>query len=159
MMALLGPLWEWRLAARYGTSPDAGLADVAWDALVVLALYDTWFYWAHRAVHECGSRRPVDIHAEHHRVPHTDVAALYAHPLEHVFVNAGPLVGSIVVTGAAPGAACFVVAVWTYNTVCVHSGVEGPWGRAGFHKRHHDRWTCNYGFGVWDYVIGTQMLG
>lgn len=72
------------MKVTYSTMPDWHVAAgilIWWHVL-----FDTWFYWTHRALHHRYIYR--FIHKQHHqfREP-TGVAAFYAHPLEDLFVN------------------------------------------------------------------------
>jgi sterol desaturase/sphingolipid hydroxylase (fatty acid hydroxylase superfamily) len=63
-------------------------------------LFDTWFYWAHRACHR-NQWLWKNVHMQHHKFEvSVSFAAAYAHPIEEVFVNfASTFVGPILFPG------------------------------------------------------------
>jgi len=121
----------------------------ALQALLILGLYDTLYYFLHRYLfHEWTVLRPV--HAVHHRVRYpVSVESLFLHPLEG-FLGLSLLIFSTWVVGPVNPVtfgACFFVYTWL--NIIVHAGVALPVPYLGFiarkHARHHvDMRAGNY---------------
>ena len=129
-------------------------------------LFDTWFYWTHRAAHHPSIYR--FIHKQHHEfyVP-VSICAGYAHPLEDLVVNLGStLIGPILFPSHVYTWAIYY-ALRMHETVDAHSGYDFPWspwhytgwlhGGASRHDWHHSKQRGNYGgFFFWDWLCGTD---
>ena len=123
------------------TAPEEGRH---WPVVLVIPLYDTLFYWLHRAAH----RWFLGLHHHHHRFLSTNnrLSAFYAHPLEHLLVNVGPLLLIFHLLELA--------AMWRLLSL-----VYGTWSREpdNRHGLHHRYFTCNYGnWSWWDRWCGTE---
>lgn len=141
--------------------------DVAFSMIVWHLVFDTWFYWWHRAFHTKLLYK--HFHKQHHR--HTTpigIAALYAHPLEETLVNFGSTaIGPMLF----PPSHLLVWLLWfalrLHETVDAHCGFDlpySPWrylpghGGAGRHDWHHSHQVgCYGGFRFWDWVCGTDV--
>lgn len=130
------------------------------------ALFDTWFYWAHRLFHTKWLYKR--FHKQHHRfTTPVGIAAVYAHPVEDIVVNIGStFVGPLVFPSH------FIV--WLlymgmrfHETIDSHSGYDFPWspwralgklhGGARRHDWHHSHQVGNFGgFWFWDWLCGTE---
>lgn len=135
--------------------------------LWMLALHDTYFYWAHRLMH----LKPVyrRVHLVHHRSTNPSPWTAYAfHPLE-AFVEAGII---FVIAFTLPvhilAVILFFIFQIAYN-VYGHLGFElyppgfhrtrlGQWINTSVsHNQHHSRNSGNFGlyFLYWDRAMGT----
>lgn len=133
-------------------------------------LFDTWFYWAHRACHQPFLYK--HIHSIHHRFKSpVGMAATFAHPLEELFVNfASTIVGPLLFP-------CHITTWWIFyiiratETVEAHSGYDLPYslwktfplslihGGSSRHDYHHSHVNkgCYGGFTFWDWAMGTDV--
>jgi sterol desaturase/sphingolipid hydroxylase (fatty acid hydroxylase superfamily) len=162
----VGLMWTWVVASRL--SPLRGSAPVTADwsprefALHVVPfviIVDAVFFTTHYLLHTPFLYRLV--HKVHHSfsAPFA-LAAVYAHPFEHLLSNvlsisAGPLVmGSHAVTVMLW--ACLAV----FNTTGAHSGFALPHIKRE-HDVHHENFTGNFGagFGLFDKLFGTESTG
>lgn len=128
--------------------------------LVSVAAEEVLFYLSHRLVHSKALYVP--IHKFHHTYTAPfGIAAIYAHPLEHLIANVIPLSVGPLLTHAHP----IFSMIWTmlalFNTTTVHSGYDlsgflvfpAPY----FHDWHHERFNENYGAGEFmDWFFGTD---
>eukprot|EP01006_Ploeotia_vitrea_P027875 TRINITY_DN60661_c0_g1_i1.p1 TRINITY_DN60661_c0_g1~~TRINITY_DN60661_c0_g1_i1.p1 ORF type:complete len:279 (-),score=19.02 TRINITY_DN60661_c0_g1_i1:93-902(-) len=159
-------LW-WTIGARYDYSTQVPGA-LTWIGYIVLyhILFDAWFYWAHRLAHH--PKLYKHVHKKHHRfMVSQGIAAVYAHPLEDIIVNAGStFIGPILFPSHVLIAALYF-ALRLQETVDAHSGYQAPWsawrymgyfhGGAKRHDFHHSHNVGNYGaFFYWDYFMGTD---
>ena len=147
-------------------------AEFSWFACCLYlvlyhVLFDTWFYWTHRALHHPSIYKY--IHKQHHQfyIP-VAIAAGYAHPLEDLFVNAGSTVIGPLLFPSHVWTWAIYYAVRMHETVDAHSGFDFPWspwhytgwfhGGASRHDWHHSHQTGNYGgFFFWDWLCGTDV--
>jgi len=129
-------------------------------------LFDTWFYWTHRALHHPSIYRYV--HKQHHEfyVP-VSICAGYAHPFEDLVVNVGSTFVGPMVFPSHFYTWIIYYALRMHETVDVHSGYDFPWspwhytgwlhGGASRHDWHHSKQNGNYGgFWFWDWLCGTD---
>lgn len=141
------------------------------DLLVSLALNDTGFYWAHRALHTPWLYK--NIHKQHHQFKQPIAsAAEWAHPLEDAIGNIGPtLIGCFLM-----GSHMYVTVFWLFlrlwKSLDAHSGYSLPFplsiwhglpGMLGsdMHDFHHEsKEGMNSCFGAmttfWDSLCGTD---
>ncbi len=130
-------------------------------------LFDTWFYWGHRAHHEFPLLYRM-VHKQHHRfTTPIGLAAVYAHPVEDVLVNLGSTFVGPVLFPDHLVIWLIYIALRFHETVDAHSGYDLPWspwrylgwmhGGAGRHDWHHSHQLGNYGgFWFWDWICGTD---
>lgn len=136
-------------------------------ALALLA-HDTYFYWAHRAMHHPWLYRR--IHRLHHRsVTPTPWAAYAFHPTEAV-IEAAFLPLFLLFVPMHGLAVTIFLAVMILRNVVGHAGFElhpagmarSPWfgwlTTTTHHDMHHARPDGNYGlyFTWWDRLMGTE---
>ena len=148
-----GPVAWWVVALEYGA---------------YFFLFDTWFYWLHRAMHV----EPMYkwVHKLHHRSTAPNVLTTFSvNPLESL-INGGfvPLFTTLLTvhsqTMALIGPTSIIMGIY------VHSGYEFLprwWNRswatkwfisATFHDQHHKYFTANFGgyTTIWDRLCGTM---
>jgi sterol desaturase/sphingolipid hydroxylase (fatty acid hydroxylase superfamily) len=153
---------------------DVGLHGWGWlAASIVLAVlaHDTYFYWAHRAMHHPWLYRRV--HRLHHRSTTPTPWAAYAfHPAE-ALIEAGFLPLFLLAVPMHAGAVTAFLAVMILRNVAGHAGFElypagvacsrwlGGLATTTHHDMHHARPDGNYGlyFTWWDRLMGTEHPG
>lgn len=149
---------------------DAGRYGYAWlvaTPFVLLLLQDTFFYFAHRAMHHrlLFSR----VHREHHLSRHTSPFTAYAFSPAEALVHASfvPLV-TLVLPAHELALFAFLLVMMVRNVVG-HLGIElaprwwlrSRWGALSttvtHHALHHTRPHSNFGlyFTFWDRALGT----
>ncbi|MEZ4883595.1 MAG: sterol desaturase family protein [Chitinophagales bacterium] len=151
----------------YSEIGEYGMAYYAFTWVWMFFLHDTWFYWAHRAMHHPFLYR--HVHLVHHKSTNPSPWTAYAfHPLEAVVeVAILPLIAfTLPVHKSAIG--LFFLFQIMYN-VYGHLGFElypknfhkhwlGKWVNTSVaHNLHHKKFHGNYGlyFLFWDRMIGT----
>lgn len=141
-----------RLRSCVRAGPLPPLADIGKFVVTAYAFHAVCFYYLHRLLHV-----PILykwIHHIHHRwqAP-TAIATISAHPLENIFVNAGPLV--LVTAFCKPHIASLavVLALATTQAAWEHSGYRLL--DNGHHDAHHQFRNCNYGHRLLDRMHGT----
>ena len=73
---------------RFSLKKLPSLLRIIATLLIWHVLFDTWFYWAHRLFHTKFLYKR--IHKQHHKfMTPIGIAAVYAHPIEDLFVNLG----------------------------------------------------------------------
>ncbi|MBX7059933.1 MAG: sterol desaturase family protein [Leptospirales bacterium] len=130
--------------------------------------HETYFYWAHRAMHHRLLFKYV--HRVHHLSSNPSPFAAYAfHPLEAVLEAAYLLVFTLIVPVHFSAVLIHAAYAMLLN-VAAHSGYEfypSGWTRgvitrwfntSTHHNMHHSRSNCNYGlyFNFWDRIMGTN---
>lgn len=136
--------------------------------LLSFLLYDTWFYWAHRAMHTKALFR---FHALHHRsiTPTTwsnNSDTLVGAAAEQGYFLLLPLI--------LPVPLEVLIAHKLYDQIsgmishCGYEYVASPSARkpwpllcTSFHDQHHSNFRCNYGniLSLWDRAMGTLHSG
>lgn len=130
------------------------------DLVVYVLLEEILFYSGHRLLHHPMFYAP--IHKFHHTYTAPfGIAAVYAHPIEHMLSNVLPVSAGPVLMQSHP----IVPMVWgvlaLFNTMNVHSGYDfthllifpSPY----FHDWHHEKFNENFGVGLGlDYMLGTS---
>lgn len=153
-----GPVEWWRVAIEY---------------TLYFVLFDTWFYWMHRAMH----KEPMYflVHKIHHKSTSTNpLTTLSVNPLESC-INGGfvPLFLTVATAVSLPVSNVTAALILPTNIVMgvyVHSGFEffprwwhKSWATkwfitATFHDQHHKYFNWNFGgyTTVWDRICGTN---
>lgn len=146
--------------------PLPGIPIIIRDVLASIAFNDTFFYWAHRALHD--NRIYQYIHKKHHNFHvNVGIAAEYAHPVEDLLANIVPTITGCLLLGSHVCVLWFWLAIRLTETVDAHSGYEFPLspfsllpfqGGADRHDFHHSHNTGCYGaFTIfWDSITGTD---
>lgn len=148
-----GPVEWWVIAAQY---------------LLYFFLFDTWFYWLHRAMH----KEPMYkwVHKIHHFSTSPNVlTTLSVNPLESL-INGGFVPLFLTLFTVHEQAMALITPTNIIMGLYVHSGYEffpRWWNRnwatkwfitATFHDQHHKFFTVNYGgyTTIWDRLCGTM---
>lgn len=118
--------------------------NIFWQLPLIVILTDIIFYISHRYFHY-NKFLYNNIHINHHEFdPPIASAALYAHPIEHIFINLLSTVLPMFIVKSN----LFVSVIWTIiasvNVVIAHSGT---W-KNDPHTTHHKYLICNYGAGL-----------
>ncbi|MEM8698829.1 MAG: sterol desaturase family protein [Pseudomonadota bacterium] len=142
-----------------------GLLATAIALALLIIGYDTWFYWAHRALHLDAFYR---FHAWHHKsVAPTPWSADSQGAVETVMIQSFMVVATLVLP-ITPAALILHRLYDHINGQIGHSGHEwagGPFTRfpspmvaVRYHDVHHARFRYNFGnyFSIWDRVMGTM---
>ncbi len=125
---------------------------VLWQLPAIYAMSDVIFFTLHRLAHTKWLYR--HVHRIHHEfespVPES---SLYAHPIEHLFVNVMAVGVPLRVVRADPILAAVWVTAVSANVVITHSTKIGK----HLHTLHHRQRTVNYGITTYwmDALFGT----
>jgi len=146
------------------TSPDGwgalpSLPEVVLHTLGCACFSEVWFYYGHKFLHDHQFLWD-HVHALHHTIKNPScVAAVFAHPIEHIFVAFPTMaIGPLVL-----GSHATIFLVWTlgstYNTCGGHAGWHFPFLFAPeFHDFHHSNGYGNYGaVGLLDKAFQTDQ--
>ncbi|MDW3650324.1 MAG: sterol desaturase family protein [Bacteroidia bacterium] len=165
LLVFATPIREYTL--RYDNISDYGWAYWVLSIVLMIFLHDTYFYWAHRAMHYPPLFKY--FHLVHHKSTNPSPWAAYAfHPLEGI-VEASIIFPIVFLIPFHPSAiAIFLFFMMIYN-VYGHLGYElypkgfnkhpiGKWLNTSVnHNQHHKFFTGNFGlyFLFWDRWMGT----
>jgi sterol desaturase/sphingolipid hydroxylase (fatty acid hydroxylase superfamily) len=121
--------------------------------LVLVVVEEVMFYIGHRTLH-CIPALFRSVHCIHHEpLRPVGMHAFYAHPLEVLIVNLGPVIFTHWLVHFHRAWFTFALSVGLINTV-----LSGHTSRieSGPHQIHHRRFNCNYGFLFMDHILGTS---
>jgi sterol desaturase/sphingolipid hydroxylase (fatty acid hydroxylase superfamily) len=153
---------DWRL---YG-----GVPYLLLSFFIYLAAQDTFYYFAHRAMHHPRLFR--FMHAGHHKSRQPTPFASFAFDPAEALLTAWLLPAMVFFIPIHIAAVIALLTLMTVTAIMNHSGwevlprgfVHGPVGShlisATHHSYHHTRFDRNYGlyFRFWDRVMGTDTM-
>jgi sterol desaturase/sphingolipid hydroxylase (fatty acid hydroxylase superfamily) len=156
---------------KFNSAPAAAWV-VAAEYIAYFFLFDTWFYWLHRAMHvEPFYKLVHKLH--HYSVSPNLLTTLSVSPIESL-INGGfvPIFTTLMtfaVAGVHTDTMAYILPTNIIMGLYVHSGYEFMprwWQKswvtrwfitATFHDQHHRYFNWNYGgyTTIWDFVCGT----
>lgn len=119
---------------------------------IMVMIEETLFYHLHRLLH---SHFLYKYHAIHHQlIMPVSIGAIYAHELEQILTNFGPVILSLVMVNASFPLACYWTVFTTILTLISHCGFVLFEQR---HDQHHKKFNINYGvIGLFDFLYNTN---
>lgn len=153
----LHPVYRWR-----GCSFGPELPSFQWvlfEIAIFTLVEEVGFYYSHRLFHHPRIYR--HIHKIHHEwTAPIGLVAIYAHPLEHLVSNLGPIILGPLIMGSHIATAWMWFALALMTTINTHSGYHFPlMPSPEAHDFHHLKFTQNYGvLGVLDRLHGTDVM-
>lgn len=144
--------------ARGCPSPRApwSLWEFAAHLPVFVVVVDAVFFASHRALHSRALY--ARVHALHHSFPAPfALAAVYAHPLEHLLSNVACITAGPLLCGSHPATAAAWACLATFSTAASHSGWALPWSDDR-HDWHHTVPSEHFGTALMliDRALGTN---
>jgi len=147
-----------------------GVPYLLLSGFLYLAVQDSYYYWAHRLMHD--PRLFKWTHAGHHRSRQPTPFASFAFDPAEALLTAWLLPAMVFIVPVHIGVVVALLALMTVTAVMNHSGweilpasfVHGPVGRhlisATHHSRHHTRFDANFGlyFRFWDRLMRTDSM-
>jgi Delta7-sterol 5-desaturase len=147
-----------------------GVPYLLLSALVYLIVQDSYYYWAHRLMHE--PRLFKWMHAGHHKSRQPTPFASFAFDPAEALLTAWLLPALVFLVPIHMALLIGLLMLMTVTAVMNHSGWEmlppgflhGPVGRhlisATHHSLHHTRFDANFGlyFRFWDKLMGTDAM-
>jgi sterol desaturase/sphingolipid hydroxylase (fatty acid hydroxylase superfamily) len=157
MASVMMPILRYR-GVNFTAENIPGLATFLRHLVGYAVCEEIGFYYSHRLFHEV---KPlyIRVHKQHHEwVASIAIAARYAHPLEDVLANVGPVMLGPLVCGSPLVFWWIWLTIALTSTVVGHSGYHFPLlSSPEYHDFHHLRFDTNYGaFGVLDALHNTD---
>ncbi|KAL9123884.1 MAG: hypothetical protein Q9217_006731 [Psora testacea] len=134
---------------------------------VALAVVDTWIYFTHRLCHINKTLYRI-VHARHHLLYISYAyGAVYAHPLESLFLDIVSFVLANAIAQLTPRQSMLFGSFAVIKTISDHCGYVFPYdpflavnaNGAKFHDLHHQSWGLKNNFSTyttfWDNLLGT----
>ena len=137
--------------------PLPALGELVFHLVMFLLVEEVCFYYSHRLFHSPYFYKR--FHKIHHEwTAPIAMAAIYAHPLEHILSNLLPVAAGPLLMGSHIVTMWIWFAVALVNTCYSHSGYHFPFTLpTQFHDYHHLKFSNNFGvLGVLDYLHGTD---
>ena len=129
--------------------------NIIWQLPAIIFLTDIIFYICHRYFHYNKILYTL-VHRKHHEYdPPIASAALYAHPIEHLFINISSTVFPMFIVKANLTVAIIWIIISSVNVVVAHIAIPN-----GQHTLHHRYLKCNYGVGMMlmDRIFNTLKI-
>ena len=145
-------------ATRPIDSPLPNMLEIFVNLLGCVVVEEIGFYYSHRLFHHPALYK--HFHKIHHEfTAPIAVAAVYAHPVEHLIANLGPVVCGPLLCGAHIVTTWIWIALALFMTASGHSGYHLPFMPSNeAHDYHHLKFNNNYGStGFLDWVHGTDL--
>jgi sterol desaturase/sphingolipid hydroxylase (fatty acid hydroxylase superfamily) len=152
---------------------EKGWALTPWDFnwwtalplfLLIMFLYDTWFYFIHRLLH---TKWLYPLHALHHKSVAPSVWSTYSEDVLDNFLLQGFTAVIVLIVPFPPAILIGQRVFEHFNGMFGHCGFEyfasstarypSPMLCTTFHDQHHSSFRYNYGnyFSFWDRMLGT----
>ncbi|XP_021712201.1 fatty acid hydroxylase domain-containing protein 2 isoform X2 [Aedes aegypti] len=135
------------------------LLEILYTIPIAMVSSETVFYYSHRMLHSKILYKTV--HKKHHEwTAPVSLAAVYAHPVEHIVSNMAPFYAPVMLVRT------HIITAWIWATIVLmgtlhdHSGYHLPylWGTPDFHDFHHQKFNQCYGaIGILDWLHGTDV--
>lgn len=118
------------------------LLEILYTIPIAMVSSETVFYYSHRMLHSKILYKTV--HKKHHEwTAPVSLAAVYAHPVEHIVSNMAPFYAPVMLVRT------HIITAWIWATIVLmgtlhdHSGYHLPylWGTPDFHDFHHQKWV------------------
>ena len=153
---------------KYSNISEYGLAWYYASIAIAIVLHDSYFYWAHRAMH---SKRLYKLfHLTHHRSHNPTPFTAYSFAIPEAVVEYAYVPLMLLVLPIHDSALAIVLLVMIFKNALAHSGYEifpqntlDHWllkhlTTVTHHDMHHERGNGNYGFYFtwWDRWMGTE---
>lgn len=122
------------------------------ELILLINVANLFFYWSHRLLHVSFFFR--HIHAQHHEfMEPIGVAAMYAHPVEHLISNTLSFLLPLLLFSCGYRMMLALLSVASFTTVLYHTR---SFEFFSDHLVHHQRFKTNFGFGRYlDEWFGT----
>lgn len=152
---------------RYEDISERNWGYWAFSVIAMIFIHDTYFYWAHRAMHHPSVFRL--IHRVHHQSINPSPWAAFAfHPLEAIVEAGIVVIIAFLLPFHASALLAFLFFMTLYNAYGhlgyelypkqFHMTIIGRWINTSLaHNKHHEKFNGNYGlyFLLWDRWMKT----
>lgn len=131
--------------------------EMLWQFVAVALIREVVFYYVHRLLHLPLLYRL--FHEKHHRYKApVALAAVYSHPIDHIFQNAMPIAVPLMVVRAHLVTSFFLAVYFQWDAALAHSGFSFTrLPEVEEHDRHHRDMKVNYGIlGLMDWLHATD---
>jgi len=152
------PLWAFMKSnSTLSITSLPSLQTTLLHILVCIISHDAWFYYGHRLLHHRSIYK--HIHKVHHEwTSPIAPAALYAHPVEHLFTGQMSVSSGLLLMGSPLPIVWLWFCLIEMQVMNDHSGYHFPLHFSPeFHDFHHLKFHTSYGWiGIWDWLHGTD---
>jgi len=138
----------------YYENRDYGVFDFLLNLMSYMFIYDTWFYWTHRALHLPYFWKT--IHHYHHSFIETTGFGQDSVALVEAIVQ-GPM-GHHLVSLCVPMHATYHALFGFLTSIFAIAAHDGRKYDLNSHRKHHEFTSCNFGlyWSFWDNICGTR---